>query len=167
MLFRSGEMLIDTIPANEVRDASNPEYNRQLIQAKHASEGIPLIPINAMAGWGTGDLQVMGHECERYVVPMLKEAEFLIPVKGESMHPTYRSGDIVGCKRLLLSDVFYQPNKVYVLDTDQGAIIKRVKPLRGSKRLLIISDNNEYEPFELREDQVHSVALVVGLIRPE
>lgn len=128
--------------------------------------GIPLIPLSAMAGAFTCDTQVLQHECERYVVPSFKGADFLISVKGSSMYPRYNSGDIVACKRLAL-DTFFQWNKVYVLDTDQGPLIKRIK--KGSKpdTLLIVSDNERYDPFELHRSHIYNVALVIGVIRME
>ncbi len=35
---------------------------------------------------------IMEYDCEHYVIPMFKGAEFLIPVKGDSMQPKYYSG---------------------------------------------------------------------------
>lgn len=131
------------------------------------SEGIPLIPIEAMAGFGTGEVQVLEYECDRYVVPAFKDAEFLIQVKGSSMIPKYNSGDIVACKKLPMDRLFFQWNKVYVLDTDQGALIKRVKAGSDDDHLLIVSDNQNYEPFELHKNYINSVAIVIGVIRLE
>lgn len=130
-------------------------------------EGIPLIPISAMAGAFTGEQTVLEYECERFVVPTFKGAEFLISVKGSSMYPKYNSGDIVACKRLPMGDIFFQWNKVYVLDTDQGPLIKRVKPGSDKEHVLIVSDNERYEPFELPLDRIYHVALVIGVIRLE
>lgn len=142
-------------------------YNKQLIHATHSNQGIPLIPIEAMAGYGIGDTQVLEHECDRYVVPVFKDAEFLIQVKGSSMIPKYNSGDIVACRKLPLDGLFFQWNKVYVLDTIQGALIKRVKAGSDANHLLIVSDNERYEPFELHISQIRSVAIVIGVIRLE
>ena len=128
--------------------------------------GIPLIPINAMAGVFAGEQVVLELECERYVVPAFKDAEFLIPVKGSSMTPKYNSGDIVACKRMPL-DTFFQWNKVYVLDTEQGPLIKRVKKGTSDDTLTIFSDNPNYEPFELPRTKIYHIALVVGVIRLE
>lgn len=135
--------------------------------AHSPGEGIPLIPISAMAGAFTGEHTVLEYECERFVVPTFKGAEFLISVKGSSMYPKYNSGDIVACKRLSMRDIFFQWNKVYVLDTDQGPLIKRVKPGSDTGHVLIVSDNVHYEPFELALEQIHHVALVIGVIRLE
>ena len=130
-------------------------------------QGIPLLPISAMAGALSGDIQVLEYDCERYVVPMFKGADFLIPVKGSSMYPKYASGDIVACKRIAMDRLFFQWNKVYVIDTDQGALIKRIKPGSDDEHICIVSDNVKYEPFELPISSIYAVALVIGVIRLE
>lgn len=135
--------------------------------ATSASEGIPLIPLNAMAGFASGELNVLNYECEHYVVPAFREADYLIPVKGSSMQPKYNSGDIVACKKVPLNDIFFQWNKVYVLDTIQGALIKRIKRGTTSDSITLVSENARYEPFELKISQIHAVAIVVGVIRLE
>jgi phage repressor protein C with HTH and peptisase S24 domain len=143
------------------------ENKPPLVIKAESNEGIPLIPINAMAGFATGEAQIMEHECERYIVPMFKEANFLIPVKGSSMIPKYNSGDIVACKALPLKDIFFQWNKVYALDTIQGALVKRIKKGSDNEHILIVSDNPQYEPFELHSSQLYAVSLVIGVIRLE
>lgn len=130
-------------------------------------EGIPLIPLSAMAGALTAETSVLEYECERYVIPAFKGADFLIPVKGDSMLPTYKSGDIVACQRTPLDGIFFQWNKTYILDTRQGALIKRVKQGSDKQHILIVSDNKEYDPFELPYSEINAVALVLGLLRLE
>lgn len=131
--------------------------------------GIPLIPIEAMAGFGTGEVQVMNYETETYRVPEFTElkVDFMIRVKGSSMYPKYSSGDLVACKKLPLNDLFFQWNKVYVLDTNQGAIIKRIKPSKKSNHIALVSENEKYDTFELHLSKINAVALVVGVIRLE
>lgn len=137
------------------------------IHTEKPNEGIPLIPISAMAGAFQGELSVLEYECERYIVPSFKGADFLIPVTGDSMIPTFQSGDIVACRKVDMSKLFFQWNKSYVLDTNQGPIIKRVKPGSDNEHVLIVSDNQDYYPFELEYNDIYNIALVVGLIRLE
>lgn len=133
---------------------------------KNGKEGIPLLSISAMAGYFKGDAQVLEHECERFIIPTFKDAEFLINIKGGSMYPKYSSGDIVACKKLS-RDTFFQWNKVYVLDTEQGPLIKRIQEGTSIDTLLIISDNPDYKPFELNKEQIRGIAIVIGVIRLE
>ena len=83
------------------------------------------------------------------------------------MSPTYSSGDLVACKRLKRGSAFFQWNKAYVLDTDQGALIKRVQPGHDDEHIKIVSDNSDYAPFELETEHIYAIALVVGMIRME
>jgi len=134
-----------------------------------SGSGIPLIPIEAMAGFGAGSQQVMEYDTQRYIVPEFTElnVDFMIRVKGSSMYPKYNSGDLVACKKLTLQDAFFQWNKVYVLDTEQGALIKRIKKTKEIDTILIVSDNESYEPFELHLSKVNAIAIVLGVIRLE
>jgi phage repressor protein C with HTH and peptisase S24 domain len=143
------------------------DKNKAIRLPEGSRDGIPLIPVASAAGFGSGEFQVMEYECERYVVPLFKGAEFLIPVRGSSMYPKYSSGDVVACKRVPLNDIFFQWNKVYVLDTDQGPIIKRVKQGGDENHILIVSENEKYDPFELHKNKLHGVAIVIGVIRLE
>lgn len=129
--------------------------------------GIPLIPVAAMAGWGTGDVQIMDYETSRYNVPEFTElkAEFMIRMKGSSMYPKYNSGDLLACKKLFLRDIFFQWNKVYVLDTEQGALIKRIKKSSQKDCITCVSDNPSYDPFDLHLEKVRAIAIVIGVIR--
>lgn len=130
-------------------------------------EGIPLLPIDAMAGALTSEQTVLEYECERYVVPIFNGADFLIPVSGNSMTPTYYPGDIVACKRVPLSGLFFQWGKIYIIDTTQGPLIKRIKPAPSPDHITIVSDNTDYDPFQLPASEIRAVALVVGVIRLE
>ena len=129
--------------------------------------GIPLVPVEAMAGLFQGDLTVMDYECERYIIPAFHDADFLIYVKGTSMSPNYSSGDIVACRRVPLTGLFFQWGKVYVIDTSQGPVIKRIKRASDPDHILLSSDNPSFDPFELPVADLHGVALVIGLIRLE
>lgn len=129
--------------------------------------GIPLIPIEAMAGFGVGEFVVEEHELERFVVPTFKGADYLIGIKGNSMYPKYSSGDVIACKRLTLSDIFFQWGKVYVLDTEQGALVKRITEGKDEHHILCVSDNKSYPPFQLPREKLNAIALVMGVIRLE
>lgn len=153
----------------EPKDFTIMQEKEQIIEItpSNNSEGIPLIPLEAMAGALTWEQTILDRECERFLVPGFKGADFLIPVKGSSMYPKYSSGDIVACQRVPMNDLFFQWNKVYVIDTNQGALIKRIKPGSDKNHILIVSDNDKYDPFELPISAIHAVALVVGVIRLE
>ena len=138
-----------------------------VIRPSNDGTGIPLIPVEAMAGYFTGEQTVLLQECDRYVVPAFKNADFLIHVRGDSMIPQYLSGDMVACKMLPLSDIFFQWGKVYVINTDQGALIKKVEKGTTDESITLVSANERYQPFEIPRRGIYQIALVLGLIRAE
>ena len=151
----------------EMLNSSESSQKRMVKVSEQSQEGIPLIPLDAMAGYFEGEMQVLSRDCERYIVPGMPRADFLITVKGDSMMPSYFPGDIVACVRVPIKDVFFQFGRVYVLDTNQGAIIKRIEKSEDEESILIVSENEKYSPFTLHLSQVRSIALVIGLIRLE
>lgn len=156
----NNNMVSEPAPEYELRNNEKKVY-------KSDERSIPLVPISAMAGFFRGETKIMEYECEQYVIPVFRDAEFLIPVKGTSMMPLYQSGDIVACKRVPMTDLFFQWNHAYVIDTDQGVLIKRIRPGRDDRHVLIVSENADYEPFELSVDRIYGVAIVLGTIRLE
>lgn len=151
LLTGKGEMLRNTTELTPTKDGT----------------GIPLIPVEAMAGCFTGSKTILLQECDRYVVPAFKNADFLIYVRGDSMQPRYYSGDMVACKMLSPTDLFFQWGKVYVLDTDQGALIKKVEQGTDDETITLVSENENYKPFLLPRRSVYHIAIVMGLIRTE
>lgn len=131
-------------------------------------KAIPLIPIGAVAGFGEGESQVSYLDTEKYVIPEFnKKADFLIRISGTSMSPKYFNGDVVACKKISLN-TFIQWGKVYVMDTEQGVLCKRLYAGTGAKTFKVVSDNKEtYPEFEMNVDEVRSLAIVVGVIRLE
>ena len=138
------------------------------MKSEEKGSSIPLVPLYAMAGKFPGESEVKEYDCETYSVPGLKGADFMIQVKGNSMQPTYNSGDIVACKRINnIQDSYFHWNRVYVLDTDQGPIMKRIKPGTDQDNITIVSDNPDFEPFQLHLSQIYRIALVLGCIKLE
>lgn len=138
---------------------------------RHNKKGFPVIPIEAMAGFANGDGQVMEYDVIKgYQIPELegKGVKYLIRVSGSSMYPKYSNGDLLACKPLK-DRTFFQWGKPYVLDTEQGAIVKRLFPCREDDDCLEChSDNKEhYPPFKIPKNSIRTLAIVVGVIRLE
>lgn len=164
LLTGEGEMLTTgTAPPPEEEKGDG---HTQLIPAP-PGKGIPLIPLPAMAGFLKGATSINPNEIEWYFVPAFKDCTFLIRVKGDSMAPRYLSGDIVACREVHDTATFFQWGKPYVLDTDQGVVLKRVRRSELPDHVLCVSDNPEYEPFDVPTAGIYHLAIVRGLIREE
>lgn len=136
--------------------------------ARKSSKGIPLIPLDAVAGFPSADNDgVYMEDCEHYSIPEFeaKGANFLIRVSGDSMHPLYENGDIIACRKI--SDIlFFQWGGIYVLDTSQGALVKRVEEAEDDQEsILCISENPRFKPFHLPKSDIRSLSTIIGLVR--
>lgn len=134
------------------------------------SVSIPLIPIEAIAGKGNnGEIQIKESDIiDGYVIPEFtqKGVEYIIRVSGSSMYPKYSSGDLLGCKTVKDTS-FFQWGKIYVLDTDQGPMVKRLFPADKEECLECRSDNKDYPPFTIYKSSIYNIAIVVGVLRLE
>ena len=153
--------------ANKIGETPTTTHHQALQKTNVPHKGIPLIPVDAMAGFFQGEQSVMLSECDFYVIPIFKNADYLITVRGDSMQPKYYSGDIIACKHLSLSDIFFQWGKVYVIDTDQGALIKKVEQGNSNDTITLVSENPTYKPFEVARKSIYHISLVLGVIRAE
>lgn len=132
--------------------------------------GIPLIPIEAIAGIPAGEaIGIRFIDCTRYVIPEFANlnVEYMVRVSGSSMYPKYSNGDVLACRRI--QDVlFFQWGKIYVIDSSQGPLVKRVFQDEDPDRILLVSDNKEhYPPFSIPKSDIRSLSIVLGVIRLE
>ena len=158
LLSGDGEMILD----------KNQKSHIELSSAMHL---LPLITIDAVAGFPSTDNDgVTLCDCDMYNVPefVAKGAEFLIRVSGSSMYPNYNNGDILACRKIE-SVTFFQWGKVYVLDTCQGALVKRLfEDTKDESNVICHSDNTErYPNFSIPKSEIRSLSIVVGVIRIE
>ena len=169
-VFSLDWVLNGTLPMMKEQPSSAEQQTTPSAERKAAEGGIPLIPIEAMAGYNGYDMQgVRLEDCARYTIPEFAElrADFMIRVSGSSMYPKYSSGDLLACRKI--QDItFFQWGKVYVLDSNQGAMVKRLFPSdENPDKIVCKSDNPNYPPFELSRTDIRSVSLVLGAIRFE
>ena len=161
LYFGEGRMLVADAEKSVLAKEDAPAYEKTL----------PLIPYDAFAGLPAVDnIGIAFKDCEQYYIPdfISRGADFLIRVSGDSMVPQYLNGDLLACT--LIKDVlFFQWGKIYVIDTSQGVLVKRIMRIEGDdEHVLLVSENKDkYEPFKFPTSDIRSLAIVVGLIRAE
>ena len=168
LLTGEGEMLLSS---SDKHEGTTKELRRNYEETTDLSKaGIPLIPVDAVAGFnGIDSPTIQIHDCQHYLVPEFQQlnAEFMIRVSGSSMYPKYSSGDILACRKLT-SYNFIQWGKIYVIDSEQGAMVKRLFPCDEQPDCVTCkSDNPNYPPFELPKTEIRSLSIVLGAIRFE
>lgn len=150
LLTGKGEML-KTSPNNNIECTT-----------KHETHMIPMIPTSAHGG-SLSDfvISVKPSECEKVISP-IKGADFAIPVTGDSMAPEYPNGSQVHIKKIN-ERAFIEWGKVYVLDTCNGVVIKRLVPAdeEGYIRCVSINPQPIYAPFNVAMSDIYGIYRVM------
>lgn len=110
---------------------------------------VPLLPVVASAGSLSEFAQgaVYDFECERIISPV-KDAKLALTVNGESMSPEFPNGSKV-LLRHVDEKLFIEWGKTYVLDTQNGIVIKNVFPSDKEGYIICRSINPLYKDFEV------------------
>lgn len=155
----SDNLLDKFIAVFDVRDFDLPPS-----KASEQSLGIPLLPYEAVAGYGVMNYTDLRAE-DFYVVSELRGADFLLRIKGDSMTPKFNGGDIVACRKIELSQLRWQFHRIYAIYTNsQGVLIKRIEAGEEPDCVTCVSENPAYPPFQVPVEDIASVALVIGAI---
>ena len=147
-LVKRAEALLQEPPAEE------PE----------AETAVLVIPYEARGGTIGDFVQgVQEYDCEKIISP-IRGADYAMEVTGDSMSPEYPSGSRVLIKKV--SETFIAWNEVYVLDTPDGAVIKRVRKTDDPTVVECVSVNPAYQPYTIPRDFIrgwYKVLMVMSL----
>ena len=116
--------------------------------APEEADTVLLLPWEAKGGL-IGDFVdgIERYQCERIVSP-IRGADYAMQVIGDSMSPEYPSGSVILIKKIDEA-IFVEWGKVYVLDTPNGAVIKKVRKTEKPDVIECVSVNPDYQPFLL------------------
>ena len=130
--------------------------------------GIPLIKNLRISDWDKPETKKKLQAKQQYVVPEFKKvkADFILKVKGTGMYPKYNNEDSLACKIIPL-DSYIEWNRVYLIETSQGVMAKRIQQSTNKNNVLCASDNVNYATFELSKNKIKSLAIVLGVIQIE
>ena len=129
---------------------------------------VPLYNIEAAA-----NLNIIMEKCEENVVgylslPNMPTVDGAVTVRGDSMYPIIKSGDIVAFK-WVSSPEYITFGEMYLVsytwDNDTHITVKYVKRSQVPDHLTLVSYNTYYEPMDIAFSCIHSIALVKVSIR--
>lgn len=120
----------------------------------------PRILNYAMAGKLTEELA----ETKEYapVNPLIPDYDCTIIIRGDSMEPTYQSGDEIALRDVTKTG-FIQWGMPHVMDTSQGIVVKRL--YEDEKGIKCVSDNKTYEPFVVPKAEIYHIYKIMGFVR--
>lgn len=131
---------------------------------------IPLYEVDAAAGLtNLFDAQVHQVPLDHISVPNAPKCDGAMYVRGDSMYPILKSGDIA-CYKVIyeLENIFY--GDIHILDIDiEGDRHLTVKYIQkselGDEYVTLVSHNQHYAPREIHKSQIKSLALMKLSIR--
>lgn len=133
--------------------------------AQDTGDAVLVIPYEARGGT-IGDFVdgVKEFDCERIVSPV-KGADYAMEVTGDSMSPEFPSGSRVLIKKID-PDQFVPWGETFVLDTPNGAVIKKVRKTSDPSLVECVSINPAYQTYTIPRDFIrgwYRVLMVMAL----
>jgi transcriptional regulator with XRE-family HTH domain len=127
---------------------------------------IHFVPIKAAAGYlaGYADTEFID-ELNTFTLPMLSGGNYrAFEIIGDSMLPTPSGSIIVGEKVDTLEDI--KNNMAYiVVSRNEGIVYKRVvKNNKAKNKLTLVSDNPQYQPYQVNADDVVELWMAQSVI---
>lgn len=154
LMTGEGDMLSSTSSAQPQPSVKNEHV------ADDEAYKVPLVPVSALAGsLNDFSLSVKRDDCETVISP-IKDIDMAIKISGDSMEPEYPSDSQVFVKKIN-ERAFLEWGRVYVLNTCNGIVIKRLMPTNDPNTVLCESINPKYPPFEVNLENVNGVYRVI------
>jgi len=130
-----------------------------------SGEPVYVIPYEARGGT-IGDFVegIREYDCEKVISP-IRGADFAMEIVGDSMSPEYPSGSRVLIKKVD-EEAFIAWGETFVLDTPNGAVIKKVRKTADPDVVECVSVNPAYQPYTIRLDFIrgwYRVLMVMSL----
>lgn len=147
LIYGTGEMLL-------------PETEAPSVDASYL---VPLLPATAYAG----SISAMSngvnlHDCQTVVSPV-PDADFAIPVRGDSMAPMFSDGATLLIKRINRNS-FIPWGHPMVIDTCNGVVVKQLYPARHGEKGYVIahSTNPNYPDFDIPTEDIFGIYRVIA-----
>lgn len=120
---------------------------------------IAYVPFAAQAGYvkHCNEMSYLSH-LATYSLPNFTNGTYrMFPVDGDSMVPTYQSGDILICQHVEHSS-HIKDGECYVIVSTEGICVKRcINAIQKRGAVIIESDNDEYKPDVIPIEAIREV----------
>lgn len=125
---------------------------------------IPIYDIKASAGFGrNGDFEhppVKGFfELDTTLLEKYKGRVRVVEVEGDSMSPTFLHGQFV-----VFVENLIQSDGIYIINKNGSILIKRIQFKPAENKMIIISDNSNYEKEIVDTNDFNGYILVIGKV---
>jgi phage repressor protein C with HTH and peptisase S24 domain len=162
----NSEEFIDYTPQDSVREKLNIASMADYFKT---SKPVPYYDIDISAGDVTlfDDNKEIAHDYLSF--RPFNDCEFAVNVRGDSMYPKYKSGDVIACKEMKDWKSFVQYGEVYLIVTqskhgDSQRFIKFVRKSEKHGHLKMVSENPKHDPFDVPVSDIRKLYLVKGKV---
>lgn len=141
-----------------------PEENKK--NGKLAErKNVTYIPVVAQAGFFNDPQSTdFDNSLIKFSIPVFHENDLiLLNLEGDSMYPTFSNGDHI-VVRQLKEGYQLKWGEPYLIAKGDGQVIKRVMKSTSKEKLLLKSDNQLYEPYEIDLDTIETIWEIKGVI---
>lgn len=157
----------DMVKAESTYTGNTPTIPHPVQTDMPAFTSLPLIPIEHLGSFLAKDPAAQKIDYPtNFIETQFSDADFFTRVRDLSLFPLYASGDVIACKIIHPSD-FIQWNKIYLLSTHQGIIVKRILEGKDEDHFKMSSDNPSFHSFEIARSEINAMAIVRGGVHLE
>ena len=119
------------------------------------------VDVDATAGGVTQFDDMMSSQYIDLAIPEFRDCTDAVNLYGDSMLPLYKSGQIIILKEWKESFIDY--GNVYLVVTKKGnRMVKYLRKGSDADHVLCVSENKEFDSFEIRMDDILRLYLVKG-----
>ena len=153
------KLSLDDLLLKDLNNTSGSYLNRRRQQKMMSAERnlIHFVPVKAAAGYlaGYADTEFID-ELNTFTLPMLAGGNYrAFEIIGDSMLPTPSGSIIVGEKVEGGMDDIKNNMAYIVVSRNEGIVYKRiVKSNKAKNKLTLVSDNPQYQPYQVNADDV-------------
>lgn len=151
-------------PSLQIQVLNHPKSIEKIIE----NQDIPLYDINAAANLKT----LLGDKSQNIIgrisIPNMPRCDGAMYVRGDSMYPLLKSGDIIIYKEVHNFDcaIFGEMYLVsFGLDNDEYLTVKYVNPSEKKGYITLTSHNAYHHPMNIPVDGIYAMALIKASIR--
>lgn len=125
---------------------------------------VPLLPVRAVGGRLDDFIASAGRTpCDRIISPV-EGAELAMEVTGDAMAPEYTAGSKILLKRID-ETAFIAWGHDYVLDTVNGAVVRRIMPSEETGKVRCVAANDKYPPFDVAVSDVRGFYRILACVK--
>jgi len=153
------KLSLDDLLLKDLNNSSGSYLNKRRQQKMMSAERnvIHFVPVKAAAGYlaGYADTEFID-ELNTFTLPMMSGGNYrAFEIIGDSMLPTPSGSIIVGEKVEGGMDEIKNNMAYIVVSRNEGIVYKRVvKSNKAKNKLTLVSDNPQYQPYQVNADDV-------------